>query len=129
MVEIALLRDPDVSDVLVTIPQREIQQALRQIRFWQLAKRTAVRAEIARTALHVETEAKRLAPVDTGRLRASVVSEFRRDGLGATVGTNVQYAAFVEFGTRNQVPQPFLGPAYNKYVPQLPGRLRTILKK
>jgi HK97 gp10 family phage protein len=37
-------------------------------------------------------------PVDTGRLRSSMTSELI--GQMGKVGTNVQYAPFVEFGTR-----------------------------
>jgi hypothetical protein len=40
-----------------------------------------------------------IVPFDTGRLRGSTRSESRRfgDGWRATVGTNVEYAPFVEF--------------------------------
>lgn len=36
-------------------------------------------------------------PVDTGRLRASITSE--NHGMHTAVGTNVEYASFVEYGT------------------------------
>lgn len=51
--------------------------------------------------LLVEAEAKRRCPVDTGRLRSSITTEmFVEDGAPvARVGTNVEYAAFIEFGT------------------------------
>lgn len=45
-------------------------------------------------------------PVDTGRLRASIVPEIRtqsRSVIGI-VGSNVVYAPFVEFGTRPHFP-------------------------
>ena len=56
----------------------------------------------------VENEAKRLAPVDTGRLRSSITHEADEDGV--VVGTNVKYAVYQELGTRYQNPQPFLVP-------------------
>lgn len=45
--------------------------------------------------------AQGMAPVDTGRLRASISSSHGRDGsvCWAQIGTNVEYAAYVEFGT------------------------------
>jgi hypothetical protein len=49
----------------------------------------------------VETEAKRLTPVDTGLLRSSIGGEqgwSYVEGLTAGVGTNVKYAFFVETG-------------------------------
>lgn len=57
--------------------------------------------------------AKRLCPVDTGRLRASITEELRHDGQGLVevVGTDVNYAAYVELGTSHQHAQPYLRPA------------------
>ena len=64
-------------------------------------------------ALATESDARRRAPVDTGNLRASLDSDVdsRRGRILAHVGTNVEYAAFVEFGTVNTGAQPFLRPA------------------
>lgn len=72
-----------------------------------------VAKDLARRAVKVEATAKRLAPVDTGRLRSSITHEVTTDskGLVAFVGTNVEYAIFVELGTRFQRPQPYLRPA------------------
>lgn len=57
--------------------------------------------------------AKRGCPVDTGRLRASITEELRHDGEGLVevVGTDVEYAAYVELGTSRARAQPFLRPA------------------
>ena len=72
-----------------------------------------VERELARRAVKVEGAAKRLCPVDTGRLRASITHSIDRDGRGplAYIGTNVEYAIFVELGTRFMRAQPFLRPA------------------
>ena len=82
------------------------------------AIRTGPEAErfLLRLALQVERAAKRLAPVDTGRLRSSIGHTLRRDagGLLATVGTSVEYASYVEFGTRYMRAQPFLRPALSR---------------
>ena len=69
--------------------------------------------DLAKRALRVEALAKRLAPVDTGRLRTSISHDLAHDsqGLYAIVGTNVHYAIHQEFGTRYQHGQPFLRPA------------------
>jgi HK97 gp10 family phage protein len=64
--------------------------------------------------LKVQNGARERCPVDTGRLRASIVSSgLEHDAKGAfvRVGTNVFYAGFVEFGTRYMAPQPYLRPA------------------
>lgn len=69
--------------------------------------------DLAERAIAVEAAAKRLCPVDTGRLRASITWAIEHDeqGILAVVGTNVHYAPHVEFGTRFMRAQPFLRPA------------------
>ncbi len=47
--------------------------------------------------LKTEGESKKSTVVDTGRLRASISHRFEGHDL-ATIGTNVQYAPFIEFG-------------------------------
>lgn len=70
-------------------------------------------ADLLRRTLRVEATAKRLCPVDTGRLRASISHEIQTDshGLIGVVGSNVEYASFVEFGTSRSRAQPYLRPA------------------
>lgn len=69
--------------------------------------------DLLRRALLVEAEAKRLCPVDTDRLRSSIAHEMGLDALGlyVDVGTDVEYAIFVELGTSRMSAQPFLRPA------------------
>jgi phage gpG-like protein len=68
----------------------------------------AVAREVRRSALIVQGGAKQRCPVDTGRLRNSIAVEADADGLGAAVGTNVDYAPHVHFGTRFVPERPFL---------------------
>lgn len=76
----------------------------------------AVGRDLQRRAIKVEGAAKRLCPVDTGRLRASITHALDRDGEGllAVVGTDVEYAAFVELGTSRTRAQPYLRPALSE---------------
>lgn len=57
----------------------------------------AVNVALTASALLVEGQAKALAPVDTGNLRNSITHELGKKE--ARVGTNVEYAQAVEFGT------------------------------
>jgi HK97 gp10 family phage protein len=79
--------------------------------------------DLVRTGLRVQSAARSLCPVDTGRLRSSIVMRKGRDGLGfyVEIGTSVSYAPFVEFGTSRMRAQPFLLPA----VAQATGFLRA----
>jgi phage gpG-like protein len=81
-----------------------------------------VARDLARRAVRVESRAKVLATgtgggprVRTGRLRASITWRVERrlwsGDLWAWVGTNVEYARFVELGTSRAPAYPFLRPA------------------
>lgn len=69
--------------------------------------------DLMRVGFSVQSHARKLCPVDTGRLRSSIIVTKGNDGGGfyVEIGTNVEYAAFVEFGTMYQKAQPFLVPA------------------
>ena len=69
--------------------------------------------DLQRRALQVDRAAKQLCPVDTGRLRSSITNQLGTDGGGllAVIGTNVDYAPYVELGTSKAPAQPFLLPA------------------
>lgn len=93
-------------------------------------KRRASEA-VVKFGLRVLRRAKRLAPVDTGRLRSSihivdntgvlvppdgdstVLKEPTEEGA-VRIGTNVRYAPYIEFGTRHMAAQPFLRPALDE---------------
>lgn len=66
--------------------------------------------ELQRRVIQVDRTAKSLCPVDTGRLRSSITNRIARDGQGLVgiVGTSVEYAVHVEFGTRYMVGRSFL---------------------
>ncbi len=68
--------------------------------------------------------AKQTCPVDTGRLRNSIL--YHPGNLSCTVDTNVNYAQFVEWGTRFQAAQPFLYPAYQQAGQHLLAKLSTL---
>ena len=57
---------------------------------------------LAKMAFTIESSAKELAPVDTGRLRSSIVSLL--SPAQAVVRASAEYAAYVEFGTRPHFP-------------------------
>lgn len=57
-----------------------------------------------------ERMAKTLCPVDTGRLRASIAWEQIQPNI-VFLGTDVEYAEFIEYGTINMSPRPYIRPA------------------
>lgn len=80
--------------------------------FAKLAAGMAPKANelVVKTAFDIESGAKRAAPVKTGNLRRSL----HTTPLGlarAAVGTDVEYAPYVEYGTRHMAARPYLTPA------------------
>jgi HK97 gp10 family phage protein len=57
-----------------------------------------------------EGYAKAICPVDTGRLRNSITHQ-QYDETTEVIGTNVEYAPFVELGTHKMAERPYLRPA------------------
>lgn len=68
---------------------------------------------VTQATVRIERTAKQLCPVDTGRLRSSIARALDQDarGLVGIVGTDVDYAPYVELGTSRAGAQPFLRPA------------------
>ena len=65
---------------------------------------------------------------DTGRLASSV--DFKRDGpMSATVGSQVAYAAMLEFGTSRIAPRPAWVPATEAMRPKFRQRLEAALAR
>ena len=62
------------------------------------------------TAQLIESTAKRYAPSRTGKLRNSITIE-KINNTEYSIGTDLEYAQYLEFGTRYMQPQPFMRPA------------------
>lgn len=75
--------------------------------------RAQTRVALEVVGLQAENYAKRLCPVDTGNLRNSITHT--SDDDTAYIGTNVEYAPYVEYGTSRTKAQPFLKPAANNH--------------
>lgn len=127
-----------------------LDEAVRVLtRIGEEGERIASR-EIVAGALDVQAGAKRMTPVDTGRLRNSIAvaesepevaarsaaagpqaeapNAVRPGMLRAVIGTNVEYAREVHFGTRAMGARPFLVPALEVERPKVLRRLRRALR-
>ena len=63
-----------------------------------------------------QADAKTLAPVDTGNLRATITRTPASGVLPSTeVGAEANYGIFVEMGTSRMAPQPYLAPAADRH--------------
>lgn len=80
----------------------------------------AIAAALEEIGLVAEGYAKRLCPVDTGRLRASITHALNVGSKSVSIGTNVEYGPFIELGTRKRKAanggRGFLRPAATDHV-------------
>ena len=84
----------------------------------QLAKRLpeVVGSLVRKAAYDIEAHAKSIVPVDTGKLKNSITSEFPSQ-TKAIVAPHTDYATYVEYGTRKQRAKPYMRPAAEKVAP------------
>ena len=115
------------SGISVTITgQQEVVIAL-QAMLDQL--RDTINEQIQEAGIDTQADAKKACPVDTGRLRSSI--QYTPDILEALVGTNVEYAPYVEMGHHTRsgsfvAAQPFLYPAFEKNAQVLKEKLESL---
>lgn len=86
---------------------------------------SAIGVALEEIGLLAENYAAKKCPVDTGNLRASITHEVDAGDNAVYIGTNVEYAPYVELGTSRQKAQPFLRPAASEHGAQY----RQVLKK
>lgn len=87
------------------------------------AIQTAIVRALYKIGLMAEGYAKKLCVWKTGRLRNSIT--FDMDGTSVYIGTNVEYAGYVENGTSKRKATPFLVPAATEHMSEY----RTIIEK
>nr|DAZ68155.1 MAG TPA: putative tail component [Caudoviricetes sp.] len=80
------------------------------------------------TLYNIERDAKKKCPVDTGRLRGSITTNIISTYSGE-VGTNVEYAEYVEYGTRYQSAQPYFEPAVDENEDKFNDALDEIIER
>jgi HK97 gp10 family phage protein len=86
---------------------------------------SAIDVALEKIGLLAEGYAIKKCPVDTGNLRGSITHEIDTSDNAVYIGTNVEYAPYVELGTSRQKAQPFLRPAASEHGAQY----RQVLKK
>lgn len=75
----------------------------------------AVLRALEQIGMAAEGYAKDLCPVDTGNLRNSITHVVDESNGAVYIGTNVEYAPYVELGTVKQAAQPYLKPAATEH--------------
>ena len=86
---------------------------------------SAIGIALETIGLLAENYAAKKCPFVTGNLRGSITYEVDAGDNAVYIGTNVEYAPYVELGTSRQKAQPFLWPAASEHGAQY----RQVLKK
>lgn len=71
----------------------------------------ALARALVEIGITAEGYAKKACPKDTGRLQNSITYAVQDGEKAVYIGTNVEYAPYVELGTSRRKAQPFLRPA------------------
>lgn len=95
-------------------------------REWLSALGPALSRGLEQVGLAAEGHAKAACPVDTGRLRNSI-THAQLDAHHEAIGTNVEYARYVELGTSRADAQPFLVPAASEHSSEYRAIMRAAL--
>ena len=79
----------------------------------------------------IQEQAKELCPVDDGDLRDSINTKYNDKNCEheGYVYAGVPYAPYVELGTRNRAPKPFMYPAYKQNEEFFKQRLVELINK
>jgi HK97 gp10 family phage protein len=112
--------------ISLKLDENKFRKLLNNMENYTIKKQREVARAVALSALRIESEAKRIVPVRTGRLRASITAHITP--VRGEVGTNVEYAPKVEFGSAGRPPKPFLFPAWNQERPKFIASLKAIFK-
>jgi HK97 gp10 family phage protein len=92
----------------------------------------AIEKGLTAIGMAAEAHAKRnLYPghgLDTGRLRNSVGNQVVMDEKAVYIGTNVEYAPYVELGTSRSRPKPFLKPAATEHTAEYKQIMKDAMK-
>lgn len=81
---------------------------------------------IRKTGNDVVRDAQGFCPVKTGNLRSTIGVDFDLDGLGFEAGPTALYGKFVEEGTSRMGPHAYLGPGFDRNVPQVVAALGVL---
>jgi HK97 gp10 family phage protein len=92
--------------VRVSVEYDRLDESRREVR------RELDRA-LSRGAEATQRTSQSIVPVLTGKLRSSI-STSKVGDLAYDVYTDVEYAPYVESGTRNMAAQPYMRPAYER---------------
>lgn len=110
----------------VNYTMKGLNRFMKGVQKKSIQTQKAVDQELMRSSMRVEREAKIMSPWDTGWMSNSIYSETVAL-FSHMVHVPVEYAVFVELGTRYQAAQPFFFIALENEYPKLMKNLKKIV--
>jgi len=98
-------------------------------RLKRLATLSDVQNVVKVNGTEMQRKAMRKVPVDTGALKRSIGMSMSDGGLTAIVGASMEYAPYVEWGTRFNSAQPYLRPSLYEQREKFKNDLARLMKK
>ena len=116
----------------ITIEIKNLNEALSKFDKMSKEVKKEIKEEVAASALNIQSNAKRLAPVNLGKLRQSIYTEEKSKGANEfmyIIGAAAKYAPYIEFGTGGKVsiPSGFSDEA-NRFKGKTGGRFSDLVK-
>lgn len=115
----------------ITIEIKNIDEAFKKFDNMSKTVKKDIKNEVAASALNIQSNAKKLAPVNLGKLRQSIYINETSKGPNEfmfTIGAAAKYAPYIEFGTGGKVriPAGFAEEA-SKFKGKKEGRLKDMV--
>lgn len=111
-----------IQDIVNSSAQNIRNNAIRSIKNTPATGRTYKRGSITHTASSAGNPPRN----DTGRLVGTINASVGK--LEAIIGAYAQYASWLEFGTRNMQPRPFMFPALEQERKSFIARMKEAIK-
>lgn len=100
-----------------------------QSKLESLSDLSGVNSVVAANGSRLQKLAMANAPVRHGDLKRSIELLIEDDGLTSVVKPGMEYAAYVEYGTRFMAAQPYLRPAFDQVKPEFISDLERVVWK
>jgi HK97 gp10 family phage protein len=121
--EFGLQADRKIADIVRGTAQNVRSHAIKAVQRGRKSGEVYEKYQPKRT--HRASAPGQAPATDTGALVRSIQADIR--GRSAEVAANVDYAVYLEFGTQDMEPRPFLFPALEKERPAWDRRLQRIV--
>ena len=99
-----------------------------QAKLKENVKLETVKAVVQKHGQEMQTTANLICPKDTSNLANSITLELTDGGFTAEVEPHMNYAAYVEYGTRYMSAQPYMRPAFIQESARFKSDLKKLMK-